>query len=207
MNMKRFWILIAALIVLGAPGLVNAQPTTPMGTAFTYQGRLFDAGMPVLGRYDFRFTAYSSPTADTPFAGPIEILDVPVDYGMFTVAIDFGSGVFTGDARWLEIDVRPSDGAVDYTTLAPRQELTPAPYAIYAEHGNTLDEAYDEGGPGAGRTIFTDAGPVSIEGMDGILINSTEPMGGIHFSQMGQAMGVVGYGDWCGGGYLNAMTI
>ncbi len=37
--------------------------------------------------------------------------------------------------------------------------------------GNTLDQAYDQGGPGAGRTIVADAGPVNIEGPDGLRVN------------------------------------
>ena len=45
--------------------------------------------------------------------------------------------------------------------------------------GNTLDEAYDEGGPGAGRTIVADAGPVNIEGWDGLRVSSTDVMGGV----------------------------
>ncbi|MDZ7270301.1 MAG: tail fiber domain-containing protein [candidate division KSB1 bacterium] len=36
--------------------------------------------------------------------------------------------------------------------------------------GNTLDQAYDQGGPGAGRTITADAGPVNIEGPDGLRV-------------------------------------
>ena len=47
-----------------------------------------------------------------------------------TTLMDFGSGVFTGDARYLEIGVRPGTSIGDYTTLFPRQALTPAPYAL-----------------------------------------------------------------------------
>lgn len=49
--------------------------------------------------------------------------------GYFTVQLDFGDSVFTGDARWLEIAVGCGSGA---TILSPRQELTAAPYARYA---------------------------------------------------------------------------
>jgi len=35
--------------------------------------------------------------------------------------------------------------------------------------GNTLDEAYDQDGAGAGRTITADAGAVTIDGIDGFL--------------------------------------
>ena len=37
--------------------------------------------------------------------------------------------------------------------------------------GNTLDEAYDQGGAGAGRTIVADAGVVHITGNDGLTVD------------------------------------
>lgn len=37
--------------------------------------------------------------------------------------------------------------------------------------GNTLDQAYDQGGAGAGRSINTDAGAVNIAGPDGLTIS------------------------------------
>jgi len=37
--------------------------------------------------------------------------------------------------------------------------------------GNTLDQAYDQGGAGAGRTISADSGPVNIIGPDGLTIS------------------------------------
>jgi len=55
---------------------------------------------------------------------------VAVSGGLFTVKLNFGSGVLTGDARWLEIGVRPGDSGGAYTPLDPRQELTPSPYAL-----------------------------------------------------------------------------
>lgn len=36
--------------------------------------------------------------------------------------------------------------------------------------GNTLDEAYDEGGTGSGRVITADAGAIEIQGSDGLLV-------------------------------------
>jgi hypothetical protein len=109
---------------------------TSMGTAFTYQGRLMDSNSPADGLYDFRFKLYDNP--DPVFAvhleSTIDINDFDVIDGYFTVELDFGSDVFDGDARWLEIDVRPGDSndPTAFVTLRPRTELTATPYAIYA---------------------------------------------------------------------------
>lgn len=42
-----------------------------------------------------------------------------------------------------------------------------------ASTGNTLDEAYDEGGAGAGRTIVATDGAVQVAGADGFLVTGT----------------------------------
>jgi hypothetical protein len=39
--------------------------------------------------------------------------------------------------------------------------------------GNTLDQAYDQGGAGAGRTITADIGPFEVNGTDGALFGGT----------------------------------
>jgi len=39
----------------------------------------------------------------------------------------------------------------------------------------TLDASYDSGGPGAGRVITADAGPLEIAGADGIQVTHTDP--------------------------------
>lgn len=56
---------------------------------------------------------------------------VAVSNGLFTVLLNFGSDVFTGQERWLDIAVRPA-GVGAFTPLTPRQPLTPTPYALTA---------------------------------------------------------------------------
>jgi hypothetical protein len=104
------------------------------GTAFTYQGRLFDAGSIAHGKYDLRFYLYDALSAGSIVAGPLTNSPVTVSNGLFVVSLDFGSGVFTGPSRWLEIGARSNGIAVAFTSLTPRQELTPTPYAITAEN-------------------------------------------------------------------------
>jgi hypothetical protein len=104
----------------------------PMGTAITYQGRLIDADDFADGLYDFQFKLFDANESGTQKGPAIYINDFDVVEGQFTIELDFGSDVYNGDARWLETTVSQSDGS-DPCTLRPRVELTPAPYAIYAQ--------------------------------------------------------------------------
>ncbi|MGD8968540.1 MAG: hypothetical protein PVI07_13605 [Anaerolineae bacterium] len=104
----------------------------PVGTGFTYQGQLTDGGDPADGSYDFEFKLYDDATAGSQVGSTDPKGDETVTDGLFTVELDFGSDVFTGDARWLEIGVRAGDSSGAYTTLTPRQALTATPYAHYA---------------------------------------------------------------------------
>jgi trimeric autotransporter adhesin len=101
------------------------------GTAFTYQGQLQNSGSPANGTYNLTFTLFGTNTAGVAVAGPITNNAVLVTNGLFTVPLDFVPGVFTGATIWLEIGVETNDGS-SFTTLTPRQELMPTPYAIYA---------------------------------------------------------------------------
>ncbi len=125
------WLAITALFISNLQlGTVYAQ-----GTAFTYQGQLNDSGSPASGTYSLTFTLFKTNTSGVPIAGPVTNNAVAVTNGLFTVLIDFGPGTFTGETNWLEIGVE-TNGVSSFTTLAPRQRLTPAPYAIYAESAN-----------------------------------------------------------------------
>ena len=111
-------------------------------TAFTYQGRLNDASGPATGLYDLAFTLYDAAGNGgllgngNLIAGPVTNSATPVTNGLFTASLDFGWGVFDGNARWLEIAVQPARGT-NFTTLTPRQALTATPYASFAAKANT----------------------------------------------------------------------
>ncbi len=113
-----------------------------MGTAFTYQGRLIDNNDVADGLYDFQFKLFDSVSDGNQLNSDVNVPDVDIIDGYFTVLLDFGSSVFNGDARWLEIGVRPGDmnDPNDYTTLSLRQEITPTPYALYAASGPGVND-------------------------------------------------------------------
>lgn len=50
--------------------------------------------------------------------------------------------------------------------------------AAFTGSAGTLDEAYDHGGPGVGRTIQADAGAVEIQGTDGLVVSGSLGVGG-----------------------------
>ena len=127
MNSTRVSILFAVgALVAAVPCALRADSA---GTAFTYQGQLRDNGVPIDDACDIEFTLYDALTAGSVVSGPLLADDWLVINGLFTVPLDFGEDCFTGDARWLEVAVQCS-GDVEFTTLTPRQELTPAPYAL-----------------------------------------------------------------------------
>src|SRR5690349_14006338 len=99
--------------------LSSATQLPAQGTAFTYQGRFTENGIPANGNYDLQFTIYDAVTNGIAQAGPLTNAPVAVSNGLFTVTLDYGYGIFTGDPRWLEIGVRTNGGGA-FTTLAPR---------------------------------------------------------------------------------------
>lgn len=107
------------------------------GTAFTYQGRLNVAGNPASGNFDLTFLLFNTNSGGSSVAGPITNYAVAVSDGLFTTTVNFGVAVFTGASNWLQIAAR-TNGVGAFTTLAPRQQLTPTPYAIFANTASNL---------------------------------------------------------------------
>ena len=127
------WSLLCAL---------NFQPAAALaqGTAFTYQGTLNTGGSPANGNYDFIFTLWSTNSGGSEIGGALTNAGVGVAKGQFAVTLDFGSGIFTGQSCWLQVNVE-TNGVGPYVALAPRQPLTPTPYAVYAESAGGVTNA------------------------------------------------------------------
>ena len=102
-----------------------------LGTAFTYQGRLSSSTGPAAGWFDLRFALFDAGSAGSQTGPALTNSAVGVTNGLFAATLDFGTTVFDGTARWLEIGVR-TNGNGAFTTLTPRQPLTPVPYALFA---------------------------------------------------------------------------
>jgi hypothetical protein len=121
------WMFLAGL--LGAAIPARAQGTS----AFTYHGQLGDSGQPARGTYDLTFSLYDSAINGNIVGSVWTNAATTITNGLFNVIVDFGGGAFSGPARWLELGVR-TNGGLAFAPLAPRQALTPIPYALSASN-------------------------------------------------------------------------
>lgn len=177
MRRKRFLAMVAA--ALGVVALIpvatalgddsdgdngrSIEAATALSTAFTYQGRLTDGGSPANGVYDLRFILYDAETGGAQVGSIVPKEDVTVTNGLFSVELDFGASAFIGDARWLEIAVRPGSGtgATGYTILSPRQPVSPSPYALFAKAAGSVAVPFTAAGTTAGAPS-TPAGLITV---------------------------------------------
>ncbi|MGA2801327.1 MAG: hypothetical protein ABSE97_02990 [Verrucomicrobiota bacterium] len=129
---------IICLLFCAVMALCSVETLFAQGTAFMYQGRFNDGGSPANGNYDFQFTIYNALTGGSAVSGVLTNSPTAVSNGLFVVTLDFGPGIFTGPSRWLEMGVRTYGDTNAFTVLVPRQQLTPTPYAIFANSASNL---------------------------------------------------------------------
>jgi len=108
-------------------------------TTFTYQGKLTDTGGPANSTYDVRVTPYGNATGGTALATTVCADNVVVVDGVFSILLPSSFAQGGGDL-FLEFQVRPDpagtavcSNAAGFTTLSPRQPVTPAPTAAFAQ--------------------------------------------------------------------------
>lgn len=137
-------VACAVLLSAAAPAQQLAEdpsqaPLAAFGTAFTYQGQLLDGGSPANGTYDLQLRLFDALSGGTQVGGTVVESSVPVSGGLFTVEPDFTASVFTGQALWLDIGVRPGGTSGSFTVLSPRQPLYAVPFALYSRAGVATD--------------------------------------------------------------------
>jgi trimeric autotransporter adhesin len=211
LNCIELVLALASLIV--ATGRTGAAP---VGTAFTYQGRLIDGTNVANGQYDLQFVLFDAASGGNP-VGPTNLFaPVAVSNGQFTLALDFGDLPFDGSARWLEVGVRTNGAVGGFTTLTPRQAVTPTPYAIHAltleprpgmtGYYSTVGGGSDNSSGGEGATVgggVANSSPGGWATIGGGMLNSS---GGQFATVAGGYSNESGWGaDWAtiGGGYHN----
>ncbi len=130
----RHFLVVALLLMSSA--MASAQTTM-----FTYQGRLNDSGNAANGVVDMQFKLYDAadPSVSAQIGSTITNSNVAVTNGIFTVRLDFGASALPGANRFIEVGVRRISSD-PYTVLAPRQQVTSAPYAIRSANSIVADQ-------------------------------------------------------------------
>lgn len=141
-------------------------------------------GTPVAGTFvgiDWSTGSYfvkteTDPTGGTTYSisGTSQLLSVP--YALYAESSGGGSSVptnvsaFTNDAGYItspnDADANPTNEIQSLTLVGQTLSISGGNSVTLPAGGSgaTLDEAYDQGGAGAGRIITADAGPVQING-------------------------------------------
>lgn len=123
--MRTHWKFGLILSLLAC--LASTAWAAPQTTSFTYQGQLKQNGTAFSGTVNLQFRLWDDPISGTEVAPLVSRTGVPVDAGIFTVEIDFGSS-FGTQQRWIEV-------IANGQPLTPRQPVTTAPMAIFALTG------------------------------------------------------------------------
>ena len=132
-------LLLAVTGVWAEPTQTNpAAPSAPLAvfsTTISFQGRLLDSsGTAVDGTPAMTFRVYTQAEGGTPVWE--DGYSVPVENGLFNVSLEIPPALFDGQALWLGVQVE-GDGQ----EMRPRQQLLPAPYALYAKSAANASSA------------------------------------------------------------------
>jgi len=126
-------------------------PCSGAGSAFTYQGRLFEGSATPSGLYEVRLALFDAVADGNQIASDLTNLVTATD-GFFSASCDFGARAFDAGPRFLQIGVRKSGATNDFVTLVPRQAITPTPYALHAGTVDTIPIEATFVGDGSGLT-------------------------------------------------------
>lgn len=133
-TLAQIFIVAAALLLLGGlgvywPTLVGANSTTPnlapeetIADAITYQGYLTDENdAPLNGTFTMRFVIFNDAIAGTALWDSGD-MNIDVNNGLFEARLPIDTDIFNGEELWVS-------QIINGETLAPRQEILPAPMA------------------------------------------------------------------------------
>ncbi len=173
---------LSILTIVLCASIAYAQNAPQM---FNYQGVARDNGGNVLANQSISLRISLREDAAT---GPLLYMEdhavVTNNFGLFNLQIGNGTPVVSSFSNvawnehqyWLDMEMDPAGGA-SFQALGVSQMVS-VPYALYAESsGASLDDAYNAGGLGNGRTIEAYYGAVKVEGTDGLLVTGTHGSG------------------------------
>jgi hypothetical protein len=171
------------ILTLGLLTTALGLSALAQGTAFTYQGRLDSVGEPYNGSAEIQATLWDAASGGGQIAvnAPEQVI-VAVTNGLFLLPLNFGAN-FPGADRWLQLAVRTS--VEPFTTLTPRQPLTPTPYAITASNlTGTLPAVQLSGAIASANLAGTYSGPVTFNNAGNSFTGNGAGLTGLNASQL-----------------------
>lgn len=187
--------IIAQIVVFLSFLFLFAASAMAQTTEFTYQGRFTDSSQaqPTNGTYEMQFRLFDNPNAGQGMQQGATVTKptVQVTNGIFTVGLDFGAGNFaSGGNLYLELSVRPAGSQGGYSSLAPRQPITSAPYAVRSLNAATANNALNLGGTAANQFVQTNDARLSdsrspTAGSANYIQNTTSPQSEANFNITG----------------------
>jgi hypothetical protein len=123
-------------IAAGAYHNLALKSVVPANVSFTYQGRLTGQSGPV----DLQCVLYDASTGGNQVGATTTVNNLDVDVqGLFTTLVTPGA-IDASGSLWLEVRVAPA-GSGSFTALTPRQAVTRAPQASFADVAATAQLA------------------------------------------------------------------
>jgi hypothetical protein len=104
------------------PAGITAPDSVP--GRISYQGRLVEGGSPVNGNRNMIFRFFSNGACSGSPVQSVTKNNVPVQSGLFHVALEVDPAQFSGSGRWLQVEA----GGVTYGC----EEILPVPYALHS---------------------------------------------------------------------------
>jgi hypothetical protein len=208
MKKKRFLQLtgICFLAIAGLVGLLQAAraqsvdapvaPQVDVFDGFTYQGTLVQDGAPVNGSCDLIFALYDSLNGGEQIGIAQTFDNRPVSEGQFTAVLNaegiYGPEAFSGQARWLEIEVRCPAEVGNFVTLNPRQLLRAVPYALSLQPGAVVRGVLDSAVLTLANSGIGNGLDVGAVGGSGVVVGSAGNSGVVVSEAFGDGI-YVGY--------------
>ena len=124
----RWFLICISMLVPASP--CSAKP-------ITYQGQMLFAGEPASGQFDIDARLFDALFNGNQIGETVHLEDHLIQMGFLNTPLDFGE-VYNQDDLYLEFSIRIGDSEDEYTTLLPRQLLTPAPKAFHATTADSL---------------------------------------------------------------------
>jgi|GEM_PF-3440714 len=122
-------VVVAALVWASSPVIA-----APIDGSFVYQGVVEDGGSPADGTYDFRYRLFND--AGVAVSTLLQFNGLVITDGLVNQTLPWSAAHYDGEKRFLEISLRAS-GDPSFTTLSPRTEIRPTPFASHAIEAET----------------------------------------------------------------------